>query len=227
MPRRIAFSFRWPTPLLLLVNIAGVVACVLQFVHGSQAHSIAATVADKIAAPTPLSDPTLNSIDLSGIQNAALFYEARGFYVPPVVPELQTRPDYRLSGTLLIPNQPAVAMLIQNQSGARLKIREGQELEGWTVFAIRPQGVTLRHGEQELEIRSVARAASQGLQAVALNGVIPASRSPGSGLRVLGNSRAAFPALAPPQSAPRSDQGPIIQNVIEQNTKLRPLRPPG
>ena len=157
MPHWLANFPRWPTLLFAIVNAAIASTIAARLWQGSQAHSILETAARPIAMPEPLRDLAPSAIDPTVIQSAALFYESRSFYVPPAAPVLQTRPDYRLSATLTIPGQPPFAMLVQNQSGAKIKVRVGDDLEGWTVDAIQARAVLLRHEQQQLEIRSSQR----------------------------------------------------------------------
>lgn len=144
----------WPTLLLAILNGAGVLGCVLLLWQGSALPSMLATPPRRLAAPQGFADLDRPLPDLAILQDTALFHESRTFYVPPALPELQNRPDYRLSGTLVIPGQAAAALLTHNPTGARRKVREGDDLEGWTVDAIRVKALVLRHGEQQLEIRS-------------------------------------------------------------------------
>jgi type II secretory pathway component PulC len=153
MQRWLAHLPKWPTLALALLNGVGLWACLAQLWHDSAARALLSTAAQEIPRPTQSQDPARTRADFAIVQSAALFHGSRRFHAPPAVAEVQSRPDYRLSGTLILPNRPAVAMLIQNQTGARHKVRQGDELEGWTVESIRPRLVTLRHGQHQLEIR--------------------------------------------------------------------------
>jgi hypothetical protein len=186
--RQIASRLKWPTLLLALANIVGVWACAMRLWHGSEVQSTLATAPVRIAAPDALQDPIPNTIDLTAVQSAALFYESRTFYVPPVNHQVQPPPDYKLSGTLVIPRQPTVAMLIQNRSGARIKVRAGDDLEGWTVESIQAQSVLLRHVGQQFEIQSAARARTAGMQLMPSAATSLQSRpSGGTGIKLLGS----------------------------------------
>jgi len=153
--------------LLLLANILGGWACASRAWHGSEVRSILATAPLPIAPPVALPDPPPRAIDFSAIQRGALFYASRTFYVPPAIPPMQPPPDYQLAGTLLVPQQPAAAMLVQPRTGKRAKVRAGDDLEGWTVASVEPNVISLRHGDQQIEIRA-ARAQVLGMQRVAL-----------------------------------------------------------
>jgi hypothetical protein len=179
-------QFRWSSGLFVLANLLGLWACATRYLHGSEIASILATAPVRIAPPTPLSDPPSETLDFASIQTAALFYESRGFYTPPVLPPVKPPPSFRLSGTLVIPQQPTVAMLVQSSSGVRLKVRAGDDVEGWTVESIQPQVVIVRYAEQRFEIRSAARAQAFGMQRMPLSSAAPVARPQGSGIRVLG-----------------------------------------
>jgi hypothetical protein len=189
MPRQITNRLKWPTVLLALGNIVSVWAGVTRLWQGSETQLILATAALQIATPNDLQDPIHTAIDLTAVQSAALFYESRSFYIPPVAPRIQAPPpDYKLSGTLVIPKQPTIAMLIQNRSGARIKVRAGEDLEGWTVESIQAQGVMLRHEDQQYEIRSAARAPAAGMQPMPLSGTTLQGRPRGgAGIKLLGS----------------------------------------
>jgi hypothetical protein len=77
-------------------------------------------------------------------------------------------------------------MLVQSSSGVRLKVRAGDDVEGWTVESIQPQVVIVRYAEQRFEIRSAARAQAFGMQRMPLSSAAPVARPQGSGIRVLG-----------------------------------------
>lgn len=177
----------WPTLLLILLNAALLVAMATRLSQASPAQSILATTPQSVAAPTPWPEFVTASIDLSNVQDAALFHQSRSFYVPPAVPEVRTRPDYRLSATWRTPKQPPTAVLVQSQSGARTQVRPGADVEGWTVESIEPHVVILRHGEQRIEVRTARAVSGTGMRSASS----PASKSPAinSGVRLLGSPR--------------------------------------
>lgn len=182
--RRPAILPGWPTLLLVLVNVAVVSAGAMRLWQGSTARSILATPPQRTAPPVALREPTANFVDLSGIQSAALFHESRSFYIPPAIPAVRARPDYRLSATWRLPKQPTTAVLIQNQSGARIRVQPGAEVEGWTVESIDTQIVILRDGEQQIEIRTARTALGSGMQPASSS--TSGARPSGSGIRLLG-----------------------------------------
>lgn len=187
LQRRIANLFRWPTLLLALVNIAGVSAIAARLWSGSAAPSILAAAASNVTIPTALIDSTHGSVDLSSIQSAALFHASRAFYTPPVIPQIQPPPNYILAGTLVIPEQPTVALLVQPQSATRIRVRSGDTLSGWTVDSIEANLVKLRHADQQFEIRPAARAQTSGVQRVPLSQAAQEPRATSSGIHILGN----------------------------------------
>lgn len=178
---------RWGTVLLATANAVGIWLCVARLWQGSEAASILATAPLPAHAPRPVKESEPAAEDLTAIMAAALFYQTRAFYTPPPVPQLQPPPDYKLSGTLVIPQQPTVALLIQGHTGARTKVREGDTLDGWKVASVQPQAVTVSHGEQQFEIRSTARTTAFGMRAVPLSvSPLRATRPAAAGVRLLG-----------------------------------------
>jgi hypothetical protein len=151
----------WQRLALTALNVAGVLICIAQLWAGSEAQHILAAAPLPIAPPAPLREPTQRAADLAAIRDAAVFHESRRFFLAPAVLPAQSRPDYRLSGVMVMPGGTRLALLIQNPSGARLKVREGDALEDWTVASIHAQTVVLSHGEQQLEVRAAPRAGAQ------------------------------------------------------------------
>ncbi len=186
--REVADLFRWPTLLLALVNVAGASAITARLWSGSDAPIILAVAPSHVRAPSALSEPSRNPIDLSSIQTAALFHTSRTFYTPPVIPQIQPPPNYTLAGTLVIPQQPTVAMLIQPQSGTRTRVRAGDTLSGWTVDSIEANAVKLRHADQQFEIRAAAHTPVQasGVQRVPLSQAVHEGPT-STGIHILGN----------------------------------------
>jgi hypothetical protein len=180
---------RWPALILVCVNAVALGACVVRLLEGSRAQTILAQEPLPMQPPEPVHETVAPLVDLAVIQSAAVFYEARSFYTPPVVPAVQPPPDYRLAGTLVLPGRAAVAMLVQGSSGARRNVREGEELDGWTVTSIQRQLVKLRHAEQEFELRPATHASAMGIQRMPLSGAAQVTPPASRGIRMLGNPR--------------------------------------
>lgn len=177
----------WPTLPLILLNVVALVAIAARLSQESPVQTILATTPRSVAPPAPWPEFVRASIDLSNVQNAAVFHQSRAFYIPPAPPEVRTRPDYRLSSTWISPKQPPTAVLIQSQSGARIQIRPGADVEGWTVESIETHAVILRHGEQQIDIRTARVSPGMGMRAASSPGI--KSPAVGSGVRLLGNPR--------------------------------------
>lgn len=178
---------KWPTSGLVLVDAFIALAIVTRLWTGSEALAILETPAQAPKLPDPLIDPVPGEIDLASLQSMAVFYASRTFYVTPPAPQLQPPPDYRLSGVLVAPMHSPVAMLTQNQSGRRVRVSEGDTLDGWMVESIQSHSVRLRYAEQHTEIESVNQATASGLQRLPMQSAASSPSSAGHGFRILGS----------------------------------------
>lgn len=203
-------------PLLVLVNAGLLTTLGWRLVEGSERERLLQTEA---RAPDVTFDaidvPAVASID--SIQARAIFHQSRNFYVapPPAVAEQQP-PDYRLAGFMTVAGKQS-ATLIHSQSGARVRVGRGDEVEGWIVAAIQPGKVILQSGARLTEIASGSRSKGGGVTITgaqaAKNVAAPANVG---GVRVLGN---ASPGAPRPQSsstdslnqAPRVYRPPVPQ----------------
>lgn len=151
------------------------------------------------------------------LQAQAVFHASRQFYVPPAPLEQQRPPpDYRLSGVIRIPGQPPAAILVNNQSGSRIKVRSGELLDDWSVTTIEPNQVSLELQGQRVTITTSIRAGvdasaaaparAGGLTVVPRERVGQALPAPAGTTRVLsapGAAGARAPAPMVPETAPR------------------------
>lgn len=122
--------------------------------RGTESATLLATRPARIAVSALLEK--LSGTDTSQvavIQDRALFYPTRQFYVPPA-PGITSspKPDYRLLGTILTTGRPAVALLQPTGSAVTKRVRPGDDLEGWTVLAVERTRVRLRHDADQYEI---------------------------------------------------------------------------
>jgi hypothetical protein len=197
-----------PTLLLLGINIALAAAVGARLLHGSEKQSLLnAQPISSTGAPLQVDVPLLQS-DLESIQAKAVFYTSRNFYVaPPPTLALRAPPDFRVTGSMAIPNKPLTVQLTHNQSGARASVGVGSDLEGWSVIKVSPQNITVQLDGRTIEIGAGAAAGANGMTlvrggAAATNIPTPAS---GSGMvRVLsgeGRSNAAPPTQSAPPPA--------------------------
>jgi hypothetical protein len=137
----------------LLVNVALIVAVGLRLWQGTQVGALLATPARKLALTTTVpAEPELAPTRLEPIQQSALFYPARRFYAPPAVVALPPKPNYRLTGTFVVPSRPAVAMLNPSGGGSTRKVSPGDDLDGWTVLSVEASRVVLRLNGELYEI---------------------------------------------------------------------------
>ena len=82
------------------------------------------------------------------------------------------------------PGQPVTAMLINNQTGARQKVRTGESLDGWTVTEVTPRNVIVTLGQRTSEIGSAMGAGSSGITHVPRREVIE-SNAATRGVKIL------------------------------------------
>lgn len=147
---------RLPIPTLLLgalnVFIFGAVAVLA--LSGTRAGELLATP----AKPAPTLAIDLGQVppaaDLAAIQSQPLMHATRAFYTPPPVtaPVAPPLPQYRLAGSFIAPNKPAVALLAGPQNSATRRVHAGDDVDGWRVESIAAKRVVLRWQEQTREI---------------------------------------------------------------------------
>jgi hypothetical protein len=61
------------------------------------------------------------------------------------------RPSLRIVGTMLLPGRPAVGLLARD-GGETLRVRVGDDVDGWVVREIATRKVLLERGEEQLEV---------------------------------------------------------------------------
>lgn len=200
------------TLLLCAVNAALALALGWRVLHGSQRQELV-TAAPRATPATfaSLDLPALTAID--SIQAQAIFHTSRSFYVPPVQTVVQPPPDYRLVGSMSIPGKPPSAVLMHAQSGARMRVAKGDQLEGWTVTEVVPGRVTVQLGDRSTEI-TAARQASSGMSMVVSQPPVPTTAAAAAGgVRVLGGGM-------------NSSARPVSQPATTLNEAPRLYRPP-
>jgi hypothetical protein len=131
---------------------------------GTQAQAILATPPKKMEiAATSLDSPT-SVVDFEVIQARPLFHQSRTYYVPPDPEAMQARltpPDYRIVGAMAMPKQPLAAILLNNQTGARLKVAVGDILDGWTVEEVTDKRVALTMDGHHQELGTGSNSSAQ------------------------------------------------------------------
>lgn len=175
------------TLLLCAVNAALAVALGWRLMHGSQRHELVAATAQKTSLTfESLDPPAVTPVD--SIQAQAIFHASRSFYVPPVETVVQPPPDYRLVGSMSIPGKPPAAVLIHSQTGERMRVAKGDQLEGWTIADVAPGRVTMQLGERSAEITTTARQVAPGMSVIVTQPVRTTSAAAPGGVRVLGGT---------------------------------------
>jgi hypothetical protein len=189
-------------------------ALAVQLTRGSQRDALLeSAVPQAPIAPRKFDMPSA-MVNLDSVQSRAVFYKSRNFYVAPASPVVeQPPPDYRLTGSMSFPNRPLTALLMHNQTHARVKVVSGDQLDGWTVSDVGPRRVVVQLGERSAEIGSAAVSRSPGVTIVS-NGQTAIPSSPSTGIvRVPAGTGATRPTALPPPGA-------------SSNEKPRLYRPP-
>jgi hypothetical protein len=71
---------------------------------------------------------------------------------PPPAPAAPPLPALTLVGVTFAEGQRFALVVVNGEPAARV-VAQGRQLEGWTLSEIRPDRITLRHGDTEHEIR--------------------------------------------------------------------------
>lgn len=150
----------------LFTAVLGAVAAVLavliivRLVMGTQSDELLATRPRAPALPEmKLDAPALES-HLEPLRDRALFYASRAFYVappPPPAPAAPPKPDYLLAGTFAIPHKHTVALLKQSTGASVVRVKPGDDLEGWHIESVEPARVVLRYQDERFEIARAPR----------------------------------------------------------------------
>lgn len=157
-----------PVPTLLLgaLNIAIGAGVLLLVFGGTRAAELLATPGKPPAALKIELANAPPQADLAAIQAQPLMHSTRAFYVPPppnAAPVAPPLPEYRLAGSFISPNKPAVALLA-NPNGTTRRVHKGDDVDGWSVQSIEGKRVVLRWQEQTREIGVPAAPMSSGLR---------------------------------------------------------------
>jgi len=211
------------TALLAAMAAALGTLILVRLAAGTQADALLATSAKTANIPEmKLQAPALEA-QLEPLRDHALFYASRAFYVappPPAAPAAPPRPNYGLAGTFVIPHKHTVALLKQGAGENVVKVRAGEDLEGWHIESVEASRVLLRYQDERFEIARTARDSGSHLTrvpltrpgrataAVSVAAVTPAdaaSPAPDVTVKSLGSGRSGAPirdaALHPGQSS--------------------------
>lgn len=202
---------RLSLPLLLLIVLNGslMTAISWRLLKGSELDQLIhteATSADMTFAA--IDAPSVSTFD--EILPRAIFHQSRSFYVPPP-PEIAQAPPpaYRLAGSMTIAGKQS-AVLLNSQTGSRLRVSAGDQVEGWTVAAIVPGKVTLQFGERVADITPGVRAQGGGVTMVGTHaGVTPAPTT--NGVRILGHAPGAASRSQAVSNDPLNHRPPVYR----------------
>lgn len=192
---------------LLTLALYGVNALLLTWLgariwQGSQRDALLEAQAEAPAiASEALTVPPV--ADFDPLRAQAVFHKTRSFYVPPAVPVVeQPPPALRFAGSMLIPNQPATAVLVDPASGQRFKVRTGDDVSGWSVAEVGKQSVVLQLGDRRAEISSNTTQTGTGMT---MTSTAPVPQVSGGGVRVLsgGNAATSSASNIAPTGSPR------------------------
>ena len=140
------------TLMLLMGAIALAVICVSLLWRGTQTNALLSTMPKPVAMPELATQfPSTTTTDFATVRLRAVFYASRGYYIAPppsaIEPPLP-KPNYRLTGTLTMPNKPMVALLLQEDTKVTSKVAVGDTLDIWQIKNIEANRVVLQHGTQ-------------------------------------------------------------------------------
>lgn len=185
--------------LIALNAVIGVLLIVVA-ARGTQTRSMLNTPAQRLSVEgISLTRPAV-SPELGAIQDRALLYASRRFYTAPAGPTTPPHPQYRLVGTFIIPQKPAVAFLAGANGGSR-KVKPGDILDGWLVEVVEAHRVTLRFENETFDINGGGPGKS-GVTVQATHAAHAEGTPAVMGIRVLGSSPSAMTAQVPPGPTP-------------------------
>ncbi|HEY7641632.1 MAG TPA: hypothetical protein VH814_18020 [Steroidobacteraceae bacterium] len=206
------------TVLLAVANVALACVVVVQL-FGTTRLADEVKAAAQRAHPATVPDvPTVvTPASFEGLQTQAVFHKSRSFYVAPAAPAVeQPPPDYRMVGLMALPNRPPSAVLLNNQSNARVRVATGDQLDGWNVADVNARRVVVQLGERTAEITSTSRAPNSGGVVITPGSQASMTASPGM-VRVLGTTPAVqSPASVPARTTPSVDAAPRLYRPPSQ-----------
>lgn len=154
-------KFRASTFALLALNVALAGVGAVQLWSGSHVGRISSTAPRAVSMPTVMLESAPPLVDLASVTSQAVFHESRVFVVPADPTQtIQAPPDYRLSGSMTLPGQSPVAILIHNTTGSRIRVAADADVEGWKVAEITSRQVVLSLGDRTIQVTSTSRANS-------------------------------------------------------------------
>jgi len=156
---------RWWPPLVHLAVIAGAFALALLRLEALGAAALppdpvadeAATEMAQGAVGAPEAEGTAASVDLAALAARPLFVAGRkpisgvAGAESPLADDSPPAPGFRMVGFLNDGNRPR-AILSPDPASPDVILREGEEIQGFTVFSIRKDAVVLRNGDEEITV---------------------------------------------------------------------------
>lgn len=197
------------TAVLAALNLVLVGAVGWQLARGSQRDSL--LNARSAATTRPPLQLELQAVtgNLDPLQEQAVFYKSRRFYVvPPAATVVEApSPDYRFTGSMSLPSRGLTAILMHNQTNRRIKVATGDDLEGWRVTAVEPKRVTVQLGERTAQIGVTTSRSGAGIAQVTSTNSIETARIPQSQgvIRLPIQADGAQPAVSFPSRAIREE----------------------
>jgi hypothetical protein len=150
-----------------------------------------------------------------GLEAQAVFHKSRSFYVAPATPVVvQPPPDYRMVGLMALPSRPPSAVLLNNQSNARVRVAVGDQLDGWNVAEVSARGVVVQLGERTAQITSTTRPANGGI-VITPGSQASTTAAPGM-VRVLGTPSAPPSTTVPVRGPSTVDAAPRLYRPPSQ-----------
>jgi hypothetical protein len=168
------------TAVLAALNLVLVGAVGWQLARGSQRDSL--LNARSAATTRPPVQLELQEVtgNLEPLQEQAVFYKSRRFYVvPPAATVVEApSPDYRFTGSMSLPNRGLTAILMHNQTNRRIKVATGDDLDGWAVTAVESKRVTVQLGERTAQIGATTSGSGAGVTQVTSTNSVETARVP-------------------------------------------------
>jgi hypothetical protein len=192
------------TAALGALAVALVVLIVMLLVSGTQTRELLATAAKSPKLPELKLDAPAPESRLDVVRDRTLFSASRAFYVAPpapLTPPAPPRPNYLLAGTFVIPRKHTVALLKPSAAGSVVKVKAGDDLEGWHIESVDGTRVVLSYHDERFEIARTPRESGgrltraplkrPGSAAVPVAVPVPEATFPAAGTTVksLGNGR--------------------------------------
>lgn len=147
------------TAVLGVVIAALAVLILVRLATGTKSDELLATPPKALRLPEMKLDATPLQAQLEPLRDRVLFYASRSFYIAPPAqaPTTPPQPKYVLAGTFVIPHKHTVALLKQSSGTSVVKVKAGDDLEGWRIESVESARVVLSYHDDRFEIARAAR----------------------------------------------------------------------